>query len=58
MSKFWNCECGVYMYLSVLNYFSVDADSANCNVVFILSTDVLTVTFMKCETVCIKIMFV
>ena len=52
------CVCGVYMYTSGPKYFSVNADSANCIVVFILSTDVLTVTFMKCETVCIKIMFV
>lgn len=58
VSTFWNCGCDVYIYISVPNYFSVNAEGAHCNVVFILSRSVLSVTFMVCDTVCIKILFV
>ena len=60
VSTFWNCECGVciYIYIYVPNYFSVNAEGAHCNVVFNLTRAVLIVTFMMCETVCIKILFV
>ena len=40
-----------YRYISVPNCFSVNAEGANCNVVFILSRAVLNVTFMMCQTV-------
>lgn len=47
----------IYIYISLPNYFSVNAEFAHCNVVFILSRAVLNVNFMMCETVCSK-MFV
>ena len=48
----------IYIYISAPNYFSVNAEGANCNLVFILSRAVLGVNFMMCETLCIKILFV
>ena len=54
------CMCMyIYIYISVPKYFSVNAaEGVNCNVVFILWSTVLSVTFMRCQTVCIKMLFV
>jgi hypothetical protein len=49
------CVWCIYMYISGPNCFSVNAEGANYNVVFILSRAVFSVTFMRCQTVCIKI---
>ena len=57
VSTFWNCEGGEYIY-TWPNYLSINAEVAQCNVVFILSGAVLKVNFMMCETVCIKTYFV